>query len=186
MLSRDSVTVSVDAVCFYKVPFFQSIGFHLFSVYSVPSFFSLWGSVFFQSMGLYLVSVYGVPSLLILLLKRTISIQGSIFSIHVKPSYVCWLSTCWDNFLNQGFSISALWNQLISTHLLETIMSPFLHQIFPVSNHKCSQKEIWEVGKVKIGGVGSGHCWSTMGPIYKKIHVINFIHFLLSARRDRA
>ena len=63
MLSRDSVTVSVDAVCFYKVPFFQSIGFHLFSVYSVPSFFSLWGSVFF--------SVYGAIS--------CFSLRGSIF-----------------------------------------------------------------------------------------------------------
>ena len=172
MLSRDSVTVSVDAVCFYKVLYFfslqgsifiQYIGLHLFSVYRFH---------FFQSIGFHLFhsafKTFNTYSRFDLFFSRQIFLcagfqllrqlsQSGIFHLSfVKPAHI---------------------------HLLETIMSPFFHQISPNQITNAAKKK---VGKVKIGGVGSGHCWSTMGPIYKKIHVINFIHFLLSARRGRA
>ena len=144
------------------------MGFRLFSVYGAISCFSLRGSIFVNSA------------------FKTYNKYSRFDLFYSRQTFLCVLAFNLLRQLPQSGIFHLSFVKPAHIHLLETIMSPFLHQIFPVSNHKCSQKEIWEVGKVKIGGVGSGHCWSTMGPIYKKIHVINFIHFLLSARRDRA
>ena len=144
------------------------MGFRLFSVYGAISCFSLWGSIFvnsaFKTFNTYsrLDLFYSRQTFLCVLafnLLRQLPQSGIFHLSFVKPAHI-YPPT-------RNYNVTSLPPNI------------------PISNHKCSQKEIWEVGKVKIGAVGSGHCWSTMGPIYKKIHVINFIHFLLSARRGR-
>ena len=107
MLSRDSVTVSVDAVCFYKV----------------PSFFSLWGSIFFQSAFKTFNTYsrfdlfYSRQTCLFVLafnLLRQLSQSGIFHLSFVKPAHI---------------------------HLLETIMSPFFHQISPYQITNAAKKK---------------------------------------------
>ena len=116
MLSRDSVTVSVDAVCFYKV----------------PSFFSLWGSIFFQSAFKTFNTYsrfdlfYSRQTCLFVLafnLLRQLSQSGIFHLSFVKPAHI---------------------------HLLETIMSPFFHQISPYQITNAAKKKYEKLERYKL------------------------------------
>ena len=103
----------------------------------------------FQSMGFHLFSVFGVPYFFILLLKRSTRIQGSIFSIHVKSSCLCVLAF---NLLRQ-LSQSGIFHLFVKPahiHLLETIMSPFFHQISPYQITNAAKKKYEKLERYKL------------------------------------
>ena len=116
MLSRDSVTVSVDAVCFYKV----------------PSFFSLWGSIFFQSA------------------FKTFNTYSRFDLFYSRQTFLCVLAFNLLRQLSQSGIFHLSFVKPAHIHLLETIMSPFFHQISPYQITNAAKKKYEKLERYKL------------------------------------
>ena len=127
---------------FIRFHFFQSIGFHLVSVYSVPSFF--------QSMGFRLFSVYGAiscfslwGSIFVNSAFKTFNTYSRLDLFYSRQTFLCVLAFNLLRQLPQSgiFHLSFVKPAHIqSTHLLETKMSRFFHQISPYQVTNAAKK----------------------------------------------